>query len=101
MRLLRACAVAAAVCLAPFTAIAAEQTVTLKVDGMTCASCPYQVQRALKGVTGVTSVKASLADQEAVVVFDDATTTVAALTKATTEAGFPSTLKPAGGAAKQ
>jgi mercuric ion binding protein len=101
MRLLKAFVVVAAVCLAPMTALAVEKTVTLKIDGMTCAGCPYQVQRALKGVSGVTSVKASLADREAVVVFDDAKTTIAALTKATTEAGFPSTLKPEDGGTKQ
>ncbi len=71
-------------------AFAAEQTVKLDVQGMTCASCPYQVESALKGVDGVTSAKASLAEETAVVIYDDAKTDIAALTKATENAGFPS-----------
>lgn len=82
------------VCLAtlvPAVATADEQTITLKVDGMSCYSCPYQVQSALKSVDGVASATASLDTRSAVVVFDDDLTTVAALTEATTHAGFPST----------
>lgn len=78
-------------------AVAAEQTVTLTVDGMTCASCPYQVEAALKEVDGVTNIDVSLAQRRAVVTFDDEKATVAALTKATTDAGFPSSLDKEGG----
>lgn len=78
--------------LVPLTALAEEQTVTLKVDGMTCASCPYQVQSALKRVDGVRAAVANLEKRNAVVTFDDAVTSVAVLTKATTDAGFPSVL---------
>jgi len=74
-------------------ATAAEQTVTLSVDEMTCQSCPYQVESALKGVEGVLAVDAELETREAVVTFDDAVTNVAALTEATTNAGYPSELK--------
>ena len=76
----------------PQTAFADEQTVTLKVSGMTCASCPYQVQSALKRVTGVKAASASLENGNAVVTFDDAVTNIAALIKATGDAGFPSAL---------
>lgn len=72
---------------------AAEQTVKLDVTGMTCASCPYQVQSALRKVDGVTHIEVSLQKALAVVTYDDAKCDVAALTKATTEAGFPSTSK--------
>lgn len=78
----------------PLTALAEPQTVILKVDGMTCQSCPYQVKRALKQVEGVISANASLQKREAEVTFDDAVTSIAALTQATTNAGFPSMLKP-------
>lgn len=74
------------------TAFAGEQTVTLAVDGMTCASCPYQVEAALKKVNGVSSIEVSLAQRQAVVTFDDEKADIAVLTKATAEAGFPSTL---------
>lgn len=96
MSLLKTIVVATGLFLAPIAAFAGNKTVTLKVDGMSCASCPYQVQNALKRVSGVKTATASLERREAVVVFDDATTTVAALTKATTDAGFPSVLKSAG-----
>ncbi len=78
----------------PMTLIAAEQTVILKVDGMTCQSCPYQVKSALKRVEGVINASASLETREAEVTFDDAVTNIATLTKATMNAGFPSTLRP-------
>lgn len=71
---------------------AGEQTVTLKVTGMTCASCPYQVQGALKRVDGVKAATANLEQNNAVVTFDDAVVNIAALTKATTDAGFPSAI---------
>ena len=73
-------------------AFAAEQTVKLDVQGMSCPSCPYQVESALKGVDGVISAKASLAEESAIVKYDDAKTDVAALTKATEDVGFPSSL---------
>ena len=75
-------------------ASAAPRTVTLAVEGMTCASCPYQVEAALKKVDGVTHIEVSLSDKGAVVTFDDAKVDAAALTKATTVAGFPSNLQP-------
>ena len=74
-------------------AFAGEQTVNLGVEGMTCASCPYQVQSALKKVDGVTKIDVSLAEKQAVVTYDDTKTDVASLTKATLDAGFPSKLK--------
>jgi mercuric ion binding protein len=73
-------------------AIAAEQTVKLDIQGMSCPSCPYQVESALKGVDGVISAKASLSEGSAIVRYDNAKTDLAALTKATTNVGFPSAL---------
>ena len=78
-------------------ALAAEQTVKLDVQGMTCVSCPYQVEAALKKVEGVTRIKVSLAESKAVVTFDDEKADIAALTTATTNAGFPSSLVKQGG----
>jgi periplasmic mercuric ion binding protein len=71
---------------------AAEQTVKLDIQGMSCPSCPYQVESALKGVDGVISAKASLLKGSAVVKYDDAKTDIAALKKATEDVGFPSSL---------
>lgn len=72
---------------------AATKTVTLAVPGMTCAACPITVKTALAKVAGVEKTDVSFEKREAVVTFDDAKTTVAALTKATTGAGYPSTVK--------
>lgn len=83
-------AVLASVLLAPAgAAFAAERTVTLDVDNMTCASCPVVVRQALTAVPGVNRATASYRARTATVTFDDAKTTVEALTRATTEAGFP------------
>ena len=76
--------------LASVAAAAAERTVTLAVDGMTCASCPYIVRTVLQEVPGVASAEVSYAERMAVVTFDDARTTAAALTQATAGVGFPS-----------
>ena len=72
-------------------ALAAQQTVTLSVPGMTCSACPITVKAALNKVDGVSQVDVSYADLEAVVTFDDARTSVEALTEATINAGYPST----------
>lgn len=74
---------------------AAMQTITLSVPGMTCAACPITVKAALNQVDGVSQVEVSYAELEALVSFDDTRTSVAALTQATANAGYPSTLKPA------
>jgi mercuric ion binding protein len=75
---------------ASVAATAAGRTVTLAVDGMTCASCPYIVRTVLREVPGVARAEVSYAEKTAVVTFDDARTTVAALTQATADVGFPS-----------
>ena len=70
---------------------AAIKTVSLAVPGMTCATCPITVKRALSKVEGVTKVEVSYEKMDAIVTFDDAKTAVKALTDATTNAGYPST----------
>jgi periplasmic mercuric ion binding protein len=72
---------------------AATQTVTLSVPGMTCAACPITVKKALSKVEGVSHVDVTFEKREAVVTFDDAKASVEALTRATTNAGYPSTVK--------
>ncbi len=74
-------------------AVAAEKTVTLAVENMSCATCPYIVKQSLARVRGVSNVDVSFKNKIAVVTFDDAKTDVAALTGATFDMGFPSSLK--------
>lgn len=80
----------AAMLLASTTAFAGERTVTLAVDGMTCASCPYIVRSALLDVPGVERAEVSFSEKVAVVIFDDTKTNAVALTQATGDVGFPS-----------
>jgi periplasmic mercuric ion binding protein len=72
---------------------AAEKTVTLAVQHMTCASCPHTVKASLQAVPGVTNVVVSAMDKTAVVTFDDSKAEVDAFVKATTDAGYPSSPK--------
>lgn len=72
---------------------AAMQTVTLSVPGMTCAACPLTVKQSLNKVKGVSKTEVSYEKKQAVVSFDDAKTNVQALTKATADAGYPSTAR--------
>ena len=72
---------------------AAPQTVTLSVPGMTCSACPLTVKLALNKTPGVSKTDVSYGKLQAVVSFDDAKTNVQALTKATADAGYPSTAK--------
>jgi len=69
------------------------RTATLDVTNMDCAVCPITVRKALEKVPGVGSAKVDLKTHRAVVAFDPAKTTPELLTKATTDAGFPSTVK--------
>ena len=72
---------------------AASQIITLSVPGMTCAACPITVKKALTKVEGVTKAEVSYEKREAIVTFDDAKTSTHALTKATEDAGYPSSVK--------
>ncbi|HEJ9999504.1 TPA: mercury resistance system periplasmic binding protein MerP, partial [Pseudomonas aeruginosa] len=71
----------------------ASQIITLSVPGMTCAACPITVKKALTKVEGVTKAEVSYEKREAIVTFDDAKTSAQALTKATEDAGYPSSVK--------
>lgn len=74
---------------------ASFQQVVLKVEGMTCATCPITVRKALERVEGVFSAKATYEPPEAVVRFDPEKTSTRVLTEATKNVGFPSKPKPA------
>ncbi len=77
---------------APLGVVAADpQTVVLDVRNMTCDLCPITVRKALDQVPGVTSARIDLTKKTATVQFDPERASVAALVKATTNAGFPST----------
>jgi Cu+-exporting ATPase len=64
------------------------KTVSLPVQGMTCASCVGHVERALKEVEGVSAARVNLASERATVEFVVGTTTWADLKQAVTDAGY-------------
>jgi mercuric ion binding protein len=74
------------------SALAAPRKVTLTVPTMDCATCPVTIRVALLKVPGVSKAHVSYERREAKVVYDDSKTDVAALTKATDSAGYPSFL---------
>lgn len=78
---------------APQFALAKQQTVSLNVPTMDCATCPITIKAALVKVPGVAKVKVSYEKREAVIVYDDAQATVADLKKATEDVGYPAMLK--------
>lgn len=77
------------------TAISAAENkvVTLDVPGMTCKFCPVTIRKALEKVPGVVKVKSAFETKTATVTFDPTKTNTKTLTKATANAGYPSTLK--------
>lgn len=85
-------AAAALTCAIAFSslAVAAEKTVTLAVQNMTCSLCPRTVKASLEAVSGVSRVVVSAEDKTAVITYDDGKAGVDALIKATTNAGYPS-----------
>jgi len=72
---------------------APERTVRLSVENMTCVTCPLTVKFSLKQIDGVSFADADYETASAIVSFDPDKTNVEALTKATTNAGYPSKFK--------
>lgn len=85
---------ALAACSSPL--LAAPQTVTLAVPGMSCAACPITVKKALTAVDGVIRAEVDYDRRQAVVRYDDARTNAAALMRATANAGYPASIKDGG-----
>jgi mercuric ion binding protein len=70
-----------------------SQTLTINVQNMTCAACPITVKKALEKVPGVSEVKIDFEHKTATMRLDTDKANVSMLTKATTDAGFPSTVR--------
>ena len=73
-------------------ASAGSRTVELSVPSMDCPVCPITVKKALTRVPGVTRVEVDFDQRLATVTYDDTRTEAVALTQATTNAGYPSTV---------
>lgn len=70
---------------------AADQTVSLRIEKMTCALCPITVRKAMERTDGVQEVKVNFDTKIAVVTFDDSKTTAADVAQASTDVGYPAT----------
>ena len=90
MRILLAAAMAALTTMAALAAT--PQTAVLDVQNMTCELCPVTVKKALERVPGVSQARVDFAKKTATVMFDADKTSAAALVRATTDAGYPSTV---------
>lgn len=73
--------------------LATTRTATLDVPGMTCPTCPITIKKSLERVPGVNSITSDVSSKTVIVSYDDAKVSPAALTKATADAGYPSTIK--------
>lgn len=72
-------------------ATSSESTVkkiTLKVEGMSCASCPATVKSALKRLPGVISADVSYKEKKATISYYDGKVTVEKMIKAIEDAGY-------------
>ncbi|HEY2929601.1 heavy metal translocating P-type ATPase, partial [Piscinibacter sp.] len=65
-----------------------EQTVRLRIDGMTCASCVARVEKALEQVPGVASAQVNLATETAEVTLASQEIDAQALLAAVDKAGY-------------
>lgn len=64
------------------------QTVTVPVEGMTCASCVARVEKALKQVDGVKEANVNLATEKVTIAIDTNRTNLAQLASVVEEAGY-------------
>lgn len=71
------------------------EQVVLEVEGMTCALCNITVRKALSNLDGVQDAQVTFEPPEAVVTYDPAKVSHDALTRATTNVGYPSKVKAA------
>lgn len=71
-----------------------NQSVTLDVQNMTCAMCKITLKKALNKVDGVQAVDVDFDAKTTTVAFDPHKTSIEAIIKATTNVGYPSTVRP-------
>jgi Cu+-exporting ATPase len=79
------------------TAVPASRTLRLGITGMTCASCVAHVEKALLKVPGVSAASVNLATERAEIMAG-AETTLEAVTRAVTAAGYAAAAVPEDGA---
>ena len=78
---------------APAVPSETDRTVVLDIEKMTCATCPIIVRKAMQRVDGVKSADVDYESKLATVVFDEIRTTPEAISQASTDVGFPATVR--------
>lgn len=73
-------------------ASAQERTVTLKVTGMTCGTCPISVRHRAMQLPGVKSAAASMESATATITYEDNEQTAQAIADAITKLGYPASI---------
>jgi Cu+-exporting ATPase len=63
-------------------------TITVPVEGMSCASCVLRVEKALKKVEGVSAATVNLATEQTTITFDPVRVTLERLRQAVSDAGY-------------
>jgi len=71
---------------------AAPRLAVLNVQNMTCSMCGVTVKKALQKLPGVEDITIDYGMKTATVKYDPAKVELTSMVKATTDAGFPSTL---------
>jgi mercuric ion binding protein len=70
-----------------------EETVSFSVEKMTCATCPIAVRKAMERVEGVKEVTVDFDSKTAVVTYDAGMTDATVIGAASTDVGFPATVR--------
>ncbi|TVP85559.1 MAG: copper-translocating P-type ATPase [Acholeplasmataceae bacterium] len=69
------------------------KTITMRIEGMTCATCAGNVDHAVKTLEGVNNVHVNLANDKMTVTFDAAILKLSQLKKAVQDAGYDALLE--------
>ena len=72
--------------------LASERTTTFAVENMTCALCPFTVEKAMRGVDGVKEVTVDFESKTVTVVFEDSKTNTGVIAEASFNAGYPASV---------
>jgi mercuric ion binding protein len=83
---------------APAAATAATSTATLRIEGMTCASCTVTIRTAANKLDGVGTIDVDVEAGRATVTFDAEKVSAEQIAAKITDAGYAATVQPAEGA---
>ncbi len=74
-------------------ALNTSQLVTLDMQNMTCPMCKFTIKKAIQAVEGVQEVNVDYDNKTTAVTFNPQKTNIEAVIQATTNAGYPATVR--------